>query len=329
MPLQLFGRDQVFIHYDDSGNIVLDTEEPSEMPLLSKIRYRIRRLQIIILDFKIYKVTIIHWFLLFIWFSLLWKFTYVYRDLYLKTAWVATMCTNVILFGCSDILAQSISCYLSTIHIDPIPSIIEDTTNSIMGQLVEPNDLENGDDTGNIDGGYESDNYSIFNEYGIPPAGNNINIYDDDNELAEFDLDTEESTRFDFWRWLCFMGWGAFVSNFQVPWYKFLNYFYTQDPTVVQVLERVLSDQLVYSPIFLYLFFMYSNYVMEGGNARTFSRKIQKLYISTLGCNLLVWPIAQFINFLIMPKHFQVPFSSSVGVLWNCFLSMRNASNSL
>lgn len=55
--------------------------------------------------------------------------------------------------------------------------------------------------------------------------------------------------------------------------------------------------------------------------------EIQRLYIGTLGCNYLLWPAVQFINFLAVPKHLQVPFSSSVGVLWNCFLSMRNASH--
>lgn len=119
---------------------------------------------------------------------------------------------------------------------------------------------------------------------------------------------------------------GIFISFFQAPWYKFLNFFYTEDPTVVQVFERVLSDQLLYSPISLYCFFMFSNYVMEGGDKDTLGKKIQRLYISTLGCNYLVWPMVQFINFLIMPRDFQAPFSSSVGVVWNCFLSMRNAS---
>ena len=293
MSLQLFARDQIDVLFDQgsegSHNYRFDGVSRASV---TRIRHSLRQLGLV----KLCKISVTHWTVLLTWVVLLLRFTSTYRKLYTKSALLATMCTNVLLFGISDSLAQSILCYFSS-HVDPVPQLIDDMVNRLRGpQLIED-----------------------FNDYGEPTM----------ESEPVYDLSAPEAHKFAFFRWCCFMLWGFILSFFQVPWYKFLNYFYTEDPTVVQVLERVLSDQLLYSPISLYCFFMYSNYVMEGGDAETFSKKIQVLYLSTLGCNYLVWPLVQFLNFLVMPKHFQVPFSSSVGILWNCFLSMRIASNFL
>ncbi|CCF55866.1 hypothetical protein KAFR_0A04310 [Kazachstania africana CBS 2517] len=321
MPLQLFGRDQIVVHYDSSNEDIESHDDSS--PSLSRtvvLQYKLLHFAEDITQFKLYNVTIVHWTLFLLWLWLLWSLTNVYNDLYQRSAHFASMCTNVILFGLSDIIAQSITCYFSS-SIDPIPQIIDSTANEFMHQWRHnASPSQNNEDTG-----YESDNYSVFNDYGLSAISSNVSDFEFNTEYSKL----RDTSIFNFWRWVCFMFWGLFISNFQVPWYKILNYFYTEDPTVIQVLERVLSDQLLYSPLFLYFFFTYSNFIMERGDSETYRIKIERLYISTLGCNLLVWPLAQFINFLIIPKHFQVPFSSSVGVLWNCFLSMRNASNSI
>lgn len=302
MSLQLFARDQIDVQFDQGSegphNFRFDRVS---RPSVKRIRHSLRRLGLV----KLCKISVTHWTVLLTWIVLLFHFTSTYRKLYTQSALLATMCTNVLLFGISDSLAQSILCYFSS-HVDPVPQLIDDMVNRLRGPQL-------------IDDDNDSDNLSVFNDYGEPTI----------ESEPVYDFSAPEAHKFAFFRWCCFMLWGFILSFFQVPWYKFLNYFYTEDPTVVQVLERVLSDQLLYSPISLYCFFMYSNYVMEGGDAETFSKKIQVLYLSTLGCNYLVWPLVQFLNFLVMPKHFQVPFSSSVGILWNCFLSMRNASNSI
>lgn len=301
MSLQLFERDQIDVQFDDASEDVYNPRNLASLTSVNRLRHSLRRLSLV----KLCKISLTHWSLLITWLLLLLRFTSIYRRLYDKSALLATMCTNVLLFGISDSMAQSILCYFST-HVDPVPQVID----GMFSRLRRPPIID--DDN-------ESDNLSVFNDYGETTL---------ESEPA-YDFSAPDAHKFAFFRWSCFMLWGFILSFFQVPWYKFLNYFYTEDPTVVQVLERVLCDQLLYSPISLYSFFMYSNYVMEGGDAETFSKKIQVLYLSTLGCNYLVWPLVQFLNFLVVPKHFQVPFSSSVGIVWNCFLSMRNASNSI
>ncbi|CAI4052211.1 hypothetical protein SKDZ_15G4280 [Saccharomyces kudriavzevii ZP591] len=308
MPLQLFGRDQIVVHYDND-NVM--TDDRHERAILGSWVRRIAATFKTLMNMRIQRITLTHWFLLVIWVTSLWKYTGHYRQLYARSAVFATLCTNILLFGISDLLAQSIACFYSY-DVDPISQILNETFHHAQ----DSPDIEN-------DGGYESDELSIFNDFTSEHSS-----YTENDENPEIDTSPVnfKTDTFDFFRWGCFMFWGFFISFFQAPWYKFLNFFYTEDPTVVQVFERVLSDQLLYSPVSLYYFFMFSNYVMERGDKNTFSKKIRRLYISTLGCNYLVWPMMQFINFLVMPRDFQAPFSSSVGVVWNCFLSMRNAS---
>lgn len=266
---------------------------------------------------RLWQVSVVHWAVLAVWTCCLWRFTAVYRSLYARSALAATLCTNVLLYGISDALAQAAHCYAAD-ALDPVPPIVATTARNLVSRL-----RGNSDASDVVTGDADSDNLSVFNDYGGSAAVQESAL---ESALDDSDLDRETHV-FDFHRWFCFMAWGFTLSFFQVPWYKFLNFFYTEDPTVVQVLERVLSDQLLYSPVSLYCFFMYSSYVMERGDATTFTTKIQRLYVSTLGCNYLLWPAVQFINFLAVPKHLQVPFSSSVGIAWNCFLSMRNAAH--
>lgn len=309
MSLQLFGRDQIDVQYDDTSQGISSRSRVDSASRLvrwiDRSGHSLRRVS----NIKILRISLTHLVVLTTWVLIMLKFTSRYRMLYQNSALLATMCTNVLLFGISDSMAQSILCYHST-HVDPVPQVVDDMVSRLRRP---PPVIDDYDDDS------ELDDLSVFNDYGEP--------LDDEEPL--YDLSAPDSHNFNFFRWFCFMSWGFILSFFQVPWYKFLNYFYTEDPTVVQVLERVLSDQLLYSPISLYSFFTYSNYVMEGGNAETFNKKIQVLYLSTLGCNYLLWPLVQFINFLLVPRQFQVPFSSSIGILWNCFLSMRNASNSI
>ncbi|SMN20527.1 similar to Saccharomyces cerevisiae YOR292C Putative protein of unknown function [Maudiozyma saulgeensis] len=296
----------------------LTDRNDSENRIVHSVKKYIKQLQFFVHEKNIYHLTFTHYTLLIIWFTFLIKNIAQYQERYQQSRLRASRYLNTILFGCSDILAQSITCYYSQ-RIDPINGVFGTSTNNLL-QRFQSTILP---EESNLNSGYESDSFSVFNDYGISPVSSresNIIVYEDPDEPT--------ITKFNFTRFITFSMWGQCISFFQVPWYRILNFFFTEDPSIVQVFERVLADQLLYSPLFLFFFFTYSNFVMERGDKETFKIKIQKLYISTLGCNLLVWPLAQLINFSTIPKPFQIPFSSSVGVLWNCFLSMRNASGS-
>lgn len=133
---------------------------------------------------------------------------------------------------------------------------------------------------------------------------------------------------FDFRRLSLFMVWGFVQALLQYCWYPILNSLYNEDNLFLSTLKRVLTDQLCYSPLSLMAFFVYTTIVMEHGDKEAVKLKLKTAFLQTLVVNYAVWPAAQFINFLFIPRSLQVPFASTVGVFWNAYLSLANASSS-
>ncbi|KAG7711188.1 hypothetical protein KL950_001154 [Ogataea haglerorum] len=250
------------------------------------------------LNARVRNVPVLNLLILVIFAYFLAKLTTRYHQLYTKSSLVATMTTNIVLYGIADTLAQSISAYFqqASFQEHSLPYDIA----TYLGTLVprRPEDY--------------------FVDYG---EEGEISVHQ-----ARDAADAAPPT-FQVRRFAGFVFWGFLMSFVQVAWYSFLNAMYKDVPTFVSVLERVLTDQLCFSPVSLACFFTYGTLVIEQGSADDVKEKLYRVYLSTLACNFCVWFPVQFVNFLVMPKSFQVPFSSGIGVLWNCFLSLRNASS--
>lgn len=258
--------------------------------LLRPLQYVNKRLLAIVIS----KVPLMNWINITVFVFLLIRFIPRYSRLYANNKLTTTLISNLLLFGLADSLAQT----LGRLFLRQSPVQLP-----VVESLVSP----------------QEESFQIFVDYGEE---------DDDDNTSSFAAPAAgHVVPFDFGRLLGFMLWGFIMSFFQLTWYIILNDLYVDDPKFITVLERVLADQLCYSPVSLAAFFYYSSIILEGGDKSTFKRKFNKIYLSTLAVNYCVWPAVQFINFLAMPKQYQVPFSSSVGVLWNCFLSIRNAQS--
>lgn len=227
-----------------------------------------------------------------------------YRYLYTKSLLITIIITNVVLYGILETLAQSILNYDSslpwvlyntnaieeTIELPPPPSPSESVNDSDLGNFLE------------------------YLESGLA------------RDPAPVPFPVSPLTNFKFHKLARFMLWGAIIANAQFWWYKFLQ-IYAGDLKFVEVLRKVLADQLCYSPVSLASFFLYAATIIDGGNLQNGREKLAKLYLPTLLTNYVVWIPVQFINFLLVPSAFQVPFSSSVLVFWNCYLSVRNSTS--
>ncbi|TID25433.1 hypothetical protein CANINC_002969 [Pichia inconspicua] len=229
----------------------------------------------------------------------------------------------VLLFGISDTCAQSLSQLFEggghprtwlTFHDNSIFSENSTPQNTTITL------------TNDIDRTASEEEINVFVDYGDDETNDSIGAqpYNPDLNMVEYSADSQLS-EFDFRRFLGFITWGFIMAFIQVVWYMFLNAMFNDMPTMVSVLERDLTDQLLFSPISLACFFAYATIVIEGGTTDDFKDKMYRVYITTYAVSFCVWFPVQFINFSIMPKKFQVPFSSSVGVIWNCYLSYSNA----
>ncbi|KAK9461174.1 uncharacterized protein V1516DRAFT_623814 [Lipomyces oligophaga] len=123
-----------------------------------------------------------------------------------------------------------------------------------------------------------------------------------------------------------FATWGFLLSGFLYKWLQLLDLWLpiTPDSVVIPVLLRVIFDQLVWTPIVLCGFFGFMAFV-EGTGVPGFQRKLAALFVPTLKTNFTIWPAAQIINFRLIPFQYQLPFISTVGLLWNTWLSFCNA----
>lgn len=82
-------------------------------------------------------------------------------------------------------------------------------------------------------------------------------------------------------------------------------------------------DQLVFAPSSLVVFFTTMGFI-ESRSWEGVREKFRDAYTPALIANYKVWPIVQFINFKFMPLPYRLPFVSSLGILWNAYLSWIN-----
>ncbi|KAL6449773.1 hypothetical protein SBY92_000674 [Candida maltosa Xu316] len=233
---------------------------------------------------RCYNIPLINFIILLILGIFLIKLTTKYTNLYMKNSLITIIITNLVLYGISETLAQSILSYR------PDQPLI---------------------------------NYKLHQEVMMVRDGDNED--DDDGYDHEVDVVIPLSF-FQFNRLAGFMCWGFIMGFFQCWWYKFLQ-IYASEPKFIEVLRKVMTDQFLYSPVSLFCFFTYGTMILEDKSWEDAKVKLKKIYFPTLFINYSVWFPVQFFNFLIIPRNYQVPFSSSVSVLWNCYLSMRNSTN--
>lgn len=274
---------------------------------------------------RIHNIPIVNLVTISVLFFFLMKLTFRYTGLYMKSSLITIIVTNLVLYGISETLAQSILSYkpnlpLFDFRINEQP--LRDNEISVNAGDIVSLQNDDGDDE------YRSDEEGVnrFIDYiqeDNPPVGARPYEVPDPTTVNANILPL---TYFEFGRLARFMLWGGIMGVAQCLWYKFLQ-IYSKEPKFIEVLRKVLTDQLCYSPVSLFCFFTYGTMVLENGTWEDAMLKLSKVYLQTLMVNYSVWFPVQFFNFLIVPRSYQVPFSSSISVLWNCYLSMKNSKS--
>ncbi|ODQ67950.1 hypothetical protein NADFUDRAFT_81065 [Nadsonia fulvescens var. elongata DSM 6958] len=297
---------------------------------------------------RLLQIPLINWGMLIFYVAFLIRLTLRYNELYMRRALTTLVVSNTLLYGLADTLAQTIPSVIQyrrsqqSVRLDESSRVelgmrSSGGTNKVMSNRGNGLKRQNsGYDTVSdideddasmlkrlIEEARNSNEFSDMYEGGVPeePLGlTPAEIIALPNELVG------RQTFFDARRLIWFMVWGFGYSFVQYPWYLILNSLYDEKNVFLHTLQRVLTDQLVYSPVNLLVFFTYTTFVIEGGGSADVKAKIRRVYLRTLATNYCVWPLAQFINFIFIPVQGQVPFASTIGVFWNAFLSMKVAS---
>lgn len=101
-----------------------------------------------------------------------------------------------------------------------------------------------------------------------------------------------------------------------------LDRYFGAAKTISNVVKKTAIAQFVIFPPYLVGLFAYMG-CMEGCGdipAKVYQR-VPDAFLG--GC--MFWPVANMVNFAIVPPTLRVPYLASVGSLWNCFLSWLNA----
>lgn len=142
----------------------------------------------------------------------------------------------------------------------------------------------------------------------------------------------------DFKRTVRFAAYNFCVAPLGGKWYIFLDKYFPM-PVVTgavtktiqrqvngMAIKRMVTDQALFAPAGLAVFFTAMG-LAEGGKWEGVKEKFQDAYVPALIANYKVWPAVQFINFKFMPLQYRLPFVSSLGIVWNAYLSwLNNAS---
>mgnify|MGYP003365784449 FL=1 len=108
-------------------------------------------------------------------------------------------------------------------------------------------------------------------------------------------------------------------------WYKLLNNLKLSN-SMRGIIVRVGIDQIIFAPFGLVLYYT-SMTILSGGYIKDIRQKLSNQWWPTLYTNWLIWPWIQIINFSIVPVQYRLLCVNAIALLWNTFLSLRNAQD--
>ncbi|EDV92010.1 mpv17-like protein [Drosophila grimshawi] len=115
----------------------------------------------------------------------------------------------------------------------------------------------------------------------------------------------------------------VFVGPALRKWYGTLDTFVSKQQSATRRgLKKMIIDQSCFAPPFTLVL----SYVVPCINGEQHGRivdRIKENYLSIMQRNYMLWPMAQTINFSLMPIQYQVIFAQIVAVFWNCYLSTK------
>jgi len=126
-------------------------------------------------------------------------------------------------------------------------------------------------------------------------------------------------------------GYGAFVYGpLLAVWYPYLDRMCKAYKIAQRFgawgapIAKVIADELIMTPPCLFLFFGYMN-LCEGGTVQKYENKLKGEFFSSWLASITFWPPISLATFRFLPVYAQAPVINAVCILWDAFLSHRNA----
>lgn len=111
---------------------------------------------------------------------------------------------------------------------------------------------------------------------------------------------------------------GLAVGPIVGKWYRVLESMYGKEA----VLKKVVTDQLVFSPVFIAVLVTSLN-LLQGLTWDDALAKVQASYFDIILTGYQIWPIVQVVNFYFVPIQYRVLLVQVVALVWNTYLSWK------
>uniref|UniRef100_A0A8R1XWF8 Mitochondrial inner membrane protein Mpv17 n=1 Tax=Onchocerca volvulus TaxID=6282 RepID=A0A8R1XWF8_ONCVO len=85
-------------------------------------------------------------------------------------------------------------------------------------------------------------------------------------------------------------------------------------------LKRMIIDQSLVAPLLTFSFITNLR-MLEGNSSYEALEKAKKDIVPVMKTNYQIWPLAQLINFYLLPLRYRLIFVQFVGLFWNMYLS--------
>ena len=125
---------------------------------------------------------------------------------------------------------------------------------------------------------------------------------------------------------------GAFFTGpIIATWYPFLEKLCTRYQLTARYgiwaapIAKVWADEFLMDPPTLVAFYGYMN-LCEGGNWDSFRHKLSQEFLRSWMTSLAVWPVVLLGTFRYLPVYAQAPWINACCIVWDGFLSHRNAA---
>lgn len=140
--------------------------------------------------------------------------------------------------------------------------------------------------------------------------------------IAQLLIEKKKINDWDVGRTLRFGGVGLVVVGPALrKWYSTLDRLVSKDQSAVKRgFKKMLLDQVVFAPPFT-LFLSYLVPFVNGEKHNQIVQNIRETYFSVLKHGLMLWPLAQTINFIVVPAQYQIIYVQLVALIWNAYLS--------
>jgi len=105
-------------------------------------------------------------------------------------------------------------------------------------------------------------------------------------------------------------------------WYKALDMIVKSKSLLTNTISKVVLDQVIWSPICIIAYTMYTSFVLHAADARQAINHAKEKLLGLWIADCCVWPVANFFAFSIIPTYVRPFYIGIVQLAWQSYLNL-------